>query len=59
MNSKIKQTQKEGRPLGDIFAGLSYSVIRNALQKVMKVRNFESLGEKIVVQGGTFYNDAV
>ena len=55
MNSKIKQTQKEGRPLGDIFAGLSYSVI----QKVMKIRDFSSLGEKIVVQGGTFYNDAV
>ncbi len=59
MNSKIKQTQKEGRPLGDIFAGLSYSVIRNAIQKVMKIRDVESLGNKIVVQGGTFYNDAV
>ncbi len=59
MNSKIKQTQKEGRPLGDIFAGLSYSVIRNAIQKVMKIRDMDSLGEKIVVQGGTFLNDAV
>ena len=59
MNSKIKQTQKEGRPLGDIFAGLSYSVIRNAIQKVMKIRDMESLGDKIVVQGGTFLNDAV
>ena len=59
MNSKIKQTQKEGRPLGDIFAGLSYSVIRNAIQKVMKIRDFSTLGEKIVVQGGTFYNAAV
>ncbi len=59
MNSKIKQTQKEGRPLGDIFAGLSYSVIKNALQKVMKVRDFETLGDSIVVQGGTFLNDAV
>ena len=59
MNSKIKQTQKEGRPLGDIFAGLSYSVIKNALQKVMKVRDFETLGDNIVVQGGTFLNDAV
>ncbi|MBR2827656.1 MAG: 2-hydroxyacyl-CoA dehydratase, partial [Bacilli bacterium] len=59
MNSKIKQTQKEGRPLGDIFAGLSYSVIRNAIQKVMKIRDVKTLGEKIVVQGGTFYNDAV
>lgn len=59
MNSKIKQTQKEGRPLGDIFAGLSYSVIRNAIQKVMKIRDVKTLGNKIVVQGGTFLNDAV
>ena len=59
MNSKIKQTQKEGRPLEDIFAGLSYSVVRNALQKVMKIRDNETLGKKIVVQGGTFLNDAV
>ena len=59
MNSKIKQTQKEGRPLGDIFAGLSYSVIRNAIQKVMKIRDVSTLGNKIVVQGGTFLNDAV
>ena len=59
MNSKIKQTQKEGRPACDIFAGLSYSVIRNAIQKVMKIRDFSTLGEKIVVQGGTFLNDAI
>ena len=59
MNSKIKQTQKEGRPLSDIFAGLAYSVVRNALQKVMKIRDNEALGNKIVVQGGTFLNDAV
>ena len=59
MNSKIKQTQKEGRPLGDIFAGLSYSVVKNALLKVMKIRDINSLGNKIVVQGGTFLNDAV
>ena len=59
MNSKIKQTQKEGRPLGDIFAGLSYSVIRNAIQKVMKIRDISTLGDNIVVQGGTFLNDAV
>jgi len=59
MNSKIKQTQKEGRTLGDIFAGLSYSVVKNALQKVMKIRNTDSLGDNIVVQGGTFLNDAV
>lgn len=59
MNSKIKQTQKEGRNLGDIFAGLCYSVVKNALQKVMKIRNTESFGNHIVVQGGTFKNDAV
>ncbi len=59
MNSKIKQTQKEGRPPCDIFAGLSYSVIRNAIQKVMKIRDFATLGDKIVVQGGTFLNDAI
>lgn len=59
MNSKIKQTQKEGRPLGDIFAGLSYSVIKNAIQKVMKIRDISSLGSKIVVQWGTFLNGAV
>ena len=59
MNSKIKQTQKEGRPLGDIFAGLSYSVIKNAITKVMKIRDISTLGSSIVVQGGTFLNDAV
>ncbi len=59
MNSKIKQAQKEGYSVGDISSGLSYSVIKNALQKVMKIRDFETLGKKIVVQGGTFYNDAV
>ena len=59
MNSKIKQAQKEGYSVGDISAGLSYSVIKNAIQKVMKVRDTETLGDYIVVQGGTFYNDAV
>ena len=59
MNSKIKQAQKEGYSVGDISSGLSYSVIKNAIQKVMKVRDVETLGEHIVVQGGTFYNDAV
>lgn len=59
MNSKIKQAQKEGYEVGDISAGLSYSVIKNAIQKVMKVRDTKSLGSSIVVQGGTFYNDAV
>ena len=59
MNSKIKQAQKEGYTVGDISAGLSYSVIKNAIQKVMKVRDVATLGDNIVVQGGTFYNDAV
>ena len=59
MNSKIKQAQKEGYSVGDISAGLSYSVIKNAIQKVMKVRDVKKLGAHIVVQGGTFYNDAV
>ena len=59
MNSKIKQAQKEGATVGDISAGLSYSVIKNAIQKVMKVRDVSTLGDHIVVQGGTFYNDAV
>ena len=59
MNSKIKQAQKEGYTVGDISSGLSYSVIKNAIQKVMKVRDVSTLGNHIVVQGGTFYNDAV
>ena len=59
MNSKIKQAQKEGFSVGDISAGLSYSIIKNAIQKVMKIRDVKSLGKNIVVQGGTFYNDAV
>ena len=59
MNSKVKQAQKEGATIGDISAGLSYSVIKNALYKVIKLRNPEDAGDKIVVQGGTFLNDAV
>ena len=59
MNSKIKQAQKEGYSVGDISSGLSYSIIKNAIQKVMKVRDVKTLGKNIVVQGGTFYNDAV
>lgn len=59
MNSKVKQAQKEGATVEDISAGLSYSVIRNALYKVIKIKNPKELGQKIVVQGGTFYNDAV
>ncbi|MCH3962793.1 MAG: 2-hydroxyacyl-CoA dehydratase [Clostridium sp.] len=59
MNSKVKQAQKEGLSVGDISAGLSYSVIKNALFKVIKIRDPRELGKKIIVQGGTFYNDAV
>src|SRR5699024_645848 len=59
MNSMVKQAQKEGATIGDIAAGLAYSVIKNAIQKVIKARDPKSLGEKIVVQGGTFYGDAI
>lgn len=59
MNSKVKQAQKEGASVADISAGLAYSVIKNALLKVIKLTDPKDLGEKIVVQGGTFYNDAV
>ncbi|MBP5471334.1 MAG: 2-hydroxyglutaryl-CoA dehydratase, partial [Lachnospiraceae bacterium] len=59
MNSKVKQAQKEGASVADISAGLAYSVIKNALFKVIKVADASELGKNIVVQGGTFYNDAV
>ena len=59
MNSKVKQAQKEGASVADISAGLAYSVIKNALLKVIKLTDPKSLGKNIVVQGGTFYNDAV
>ena len=59
MNSRVKQAQKEGASLGDISSGLSYSVIKNALFKVIKIRDPKAMGEKIIVQGGTFYNDSV
>ena len=59
MNSKVKQAQKEGAALADISAGLSYSIIRNALYKVIKLRDPSQAGEHIVAQGGTFLNDAV
>ncbi|MCR4841300.1 MAG: 2-hydroxyacyl-CoA dehydratase [Lachnospiraceae bacterium] len=59
MNSKVKQAQKEGATVADISSGLAYSVIKNALYKVIKVPDANELGKKIVVQGGTFYNDAV
>ena len=59
MNSRVKQAQKEGATVGDISAGLSYSVVRNALYKVIKVKDPKDLGKHIVCQGGTFLNDAV
>lgn len=59
MNSKVKQAQKEGASVADISAGLAYSVIKNALFKVIKLSDAKDLGEHMVVQGGTFYNDAV
>ena len=59
MNSKVKQAQKEGATVADISAGLAYSVIKNALYKVIKLSVAKDLGSHIVVQGGTFYNDAV
>lgn len=59
MNSKVKQAQKEGAEVSDISAGLAYSVIKNALFKVIKVSDASELGNHIVVQGGTFYNNAV
>ncbi|MBQ6236309.1 MAG: 2-hydroxyglutaryl-CoA dehydratase, partial [Clostridia bacterium] len=59
MNSNVKQAQKEGAPVSDISAGLAYSVIKNALFKVIKLSDAKQLGTHIVVQGGTFYNKAV
>lgn len=59
MNSKVKQSLRENAALGDIAAGLAYSVIKNCLFKVLKITNLNLLGEHIVVQGGTFRNDAV
>lgn len=59
MNSNVKQAQKEGATVADISAGLAYSVIKNALYKVIKITGPKDLGKHVVVQGGTFYNDAV
>ena len=59
MNSNVKQAQKEGASVSDISAGLAYSVIKNALYKVIKLADAKDLGEHIVVQGGTFHNSAV
>ena len=59
MNSRVKQAQKEGATVADISAGLSYSVVKNALFKVIKLRDTASMGDRIIVQGGTFMNDSV
>ncbi len=59
MNSKVKQAQKEGASVSDISAGISFSIVKNALFKVIRLKNASELGETIVVQGGTFYNDSV
>ena len=59
MNSRVKQAQKEGATVGDIAAGLALSVIKNALFKVIKIRDPREVGDKVIVQGGTFLNDAV
>lgn len=59
MNSRVKQAQKEGASVGDISAGLSYSVVKNALYKVIKLKSPKEMGKKIIVQGGTFLNTAV
>ena len=59
MNSNVKQAQKEGASVPDISAGLAYSVIKNALYKVIKLASAQDLGKHIVVQGGTFHNQAV
>ena len=59
MNSSVKQAQKEGATVENISAGLSISVVKNALYKVIRVHSAEELGKKIVVQGGTFLNNAV
>ena len=59
MNSRVREAQKNGVSVADISAGLSYSVIKNALYKVIRLRTAADLGNKVVVQGGTFYNDAV
>ncbi|WP_196593262.1 2-hydroxyacyl-CoA dehydratase [Pectinatus sottacetonis] len=59
MNSRVKQAQKEGAAVADISAGIALSVIKNALFKVIQIKNTEELGNAVVVQGGTFYNDAV
>ena len=59
MNSSVKQAQKDGASVEDISAGLAISVVKNAIYKVLRMSSADELGQHIVVQGGTFYNDAV
>ena len=59
MNSKVKQAQRDNVPIGDIAAGLCLSIVRNALYKVLRIHDPEQLGDHVVVQGGTFLNDAI
>ena len=59
MNSKVKQAMREGSAVEDIAAGFSYSVVKNCLFKVLKLKNIKELGENIVVQGGTFRNHSI
>ncbi len=59
MNSRVKQFLREGAPVGDIAAGLAYSVIRNCLEKVLRIHDMDVMGPTIVVQGGTFLNPAI
>jgi activator of 2-hydroxyglutaryl-CoA dehydratase len=59
MNSAVKQAQKDGATIGDISAGLSMSVIKNAIYKVIRFHSPEELGKTVVCQGGTFLNDAI
>jgi activator of 2-hydroxyglutaryl-CoA dehydratase len=59
MNSKVKQALRENAPVEDIAAGLSYSIIKNALIKVLNVTNMDDLGERLSVQGGTFRNPSI
>lgn len=59
MNSSVKQAQKEGATVEDLSAGLSVSVVKNALYKVIRAKSLDELGKNIIVQGGTMYNDAI
>lgn len=59
MNSSVKQAQKDGATIENIAAGLSISVVKNALYKVIRIKDKDSIGSHVIVQGGTFLNDTV